>query len=63
MSGTIHALLIVLVCAGVTLALRAAPFAFFGGKDGVPPLVERLGRMLPPAIRDMFCRNPSCRKA
>ena len=50
MSGTIHALLIVLVCAGVTLALRAAPFAFFGGKDGVPPLVERLGKMLPPAI-------------
>lgn len=50
MSQTIHALLIVLVCAGVTLALRAAPFAFFGGKDGVPPLVERLGRMLPPAI-------------
>ena len=50
MSASIHALLIVLVCAGVTLALRAAPFAFFGGKDGVPPLVERLGRMLPPAI-------------
>ena len=50
MSEAIHALLIVLVCAGVTLALRAAPFAFFGGKDGVPPIIERLGRMLPPAI-------------
>ena len=50
MSETMHALLIVLVCAGVTLALRAAPFAFFGGKDGVPPVIERLGKMLPPAI-------------
>ncbi len=50
MSGTIHALLIVLVCAGVTLALRVAPFAFFGGKHGVPPVIERLGRLLPPAI-------------
>ena len=50
MSEAIHALLIVLVCAGVTLALRAAPFAFFGGKDGVPPIIEWLGRMLPPAI-------------
>ena len=50
MSGTVHALLIVLVCAGVTLALRVAPFAFFGGKDGVPPVIDRLGRLLPPAI-------------
>ena len=41
MSGNLHALLIVLVCAGVTLALRVAPFAFFGGKNGVPPLIER----------------------
>ena len=50
MSEAIHALLIVLVCAGVTLALRAAPFAFFGGKDGVSSIIARLGRMLPPAI-------------
>ena len=50
MSGNLHALLIVLVCAGVTLVLRVTPFAFFGGKNGVPPLIERLGRMLPPAI-------------
>jgi len=50
MSINVHALLIVLVCAGVTLALRAAPFAFFGGKNGVPPVIDRLGRLLPPAI-------------
>lgn len=46
----IHALLIVLVCAGVTLALRALPFAFFGGKKGAPGMVLALGRVLPPAI-------------
>lgn len=45
-----HALLIVLVCAGVTLLLRALPFACFGGKDGVPGWVASLGGMLPPAI-------------
>ena len=45
-----HALLIVLVCAGVTLLLRALPFAFFGGKGGIPRWVASLGSMLPPAI-------------
>jgi len=45
-----HALLIVLICAGVTLALRAMPFLFFGGKDGVPDMITRLGGMLPAAI-------------
>ena len=41
---------IVLVCAGVTLALRAMPFLFFGGKDGVPKKIASLGALLPPAI-------------
>ena len=45
-----QALWIVLICAGVTLALRAMPFLFFGGKGGVPKLIAALGRMLPPAI-------------
>ena len=45
-----HALLIVLFCAGVTLLLRALPFACFGGRDGVPGWVASLGGMLPPAI-------------
>ena len=45
-----HALLIVLVCAGVTLLLRALPFVCFGGRDGVPGWVASLGGMLPPAI-------------
>lgn len=50
MSGNMHALAIVLVCAGVTIALRALPFLFFGGKKGVPRLVASLGHTLPPAI-------------
>ena len=45
-----HALFIVLICAGVTLALRALPCMFFGGKNGVPKWVSSLGGMLPPAI-------------
>ena len=46
----LHALYIVLICAGVTLLLRALPFMFFGGKDGVPKWIASLGGMLPPAI-------------
>lgn len=45
-----RALWIVLICAGVTLALRAMPFLFFGGKGGVPKLIAALGRTLPSAI-------------
>ena len=45
-----HAFLIVLICAGVTLALRATPFLFFGGRGGVPRVIASLGRALPPAI-------------
>ena len=45
-----QALWIVLVCAGVTLLLRALPFMCFGGKDGVPKWIASLGGVLPPAI-------------
>ena len=45
-----HALFIVLICAGVTLVLRALPFVCFGGKNGVPHWLSALGGMLPPAI-------------
>ena len=50
MSNTVHAAAIVLVCAVVTLFLRALPFLFFGGRRGIPRLVSALGRTLPPAI-------------
>ena len=45
-----HALMIVAVCALVTLLLRALPFLCFGGRHGAPRLVLALGRVLPPAI-------------
>ena len=45
-----HAFWIVIICAGVTLLLRALPFVFFGGKGGVPKLIASLGGVLPPAI-------------
>ena len=45
-----QALWIVLVCAGVTLLLRALPFMCFGGKGGVPKWIASLGSVLPPAI-------------
>ena len=48
--NTAHSAAIVAVCALVTALLRAAPFLFFGGRGGVPPLVRRLGQSLPPAI-------------
>ena len=45
-----HAALVVAICAGVTLLTRALPFAFFGGKRGIPHMVAALGRTLPSAI-------------
>ena len=48
--NSIHSAALVAVCALVTVLLRAAPFLFFGGRGGVPPLVRRLGQSLPPAI-------------
>ena len=45
-----HALMIVAVCALVTLLLRALPFLCFGGRRGAPKAVLALGRVLPPAI-------------
>ena len=46
----IHAFLVVVICAAVTLITRALPFLFFGGKRGIPRVVGALGRTLPPAI-------------
>ena len=46
----VHALFIVILCAAITILLRAAPFVLFGGKRGIPPHIRKLGRLLPPAI-------------
>ena len=50
MSNTLHAAAVVLICAGVTVFLRALPFLFFGGKRGMPRIVAARGQTLPPAI-------------
>ena len=50
MSFPVHAAAVILVCAAVTVFLRALPFLFFGGKRGIPRLVSALGNTLPPAI-------------
>ena len=50
MSVNLHAALVVAICAGVTLLTRALPFMFFGGKRGIPRLVNALGKTLPSAI-------------
>lgn len=50
MNNTLYTLLAVLVCAACTFALRAAPFALFSGKRGMPPAVRRLAGKMPAAI-------------
>ena len=50
MNNTVYTLLAVLVCAVCTFALRAAPFALFSGKRGMPPAVRRLAGKMPAAI-------------
>lgn len=50
MSRELHAALVIAVCALVTLTLRALPFVCFGGKNGIPRRIVRLGSALPPAI-------------
>ena len=48
----IYAALVILIMAGVTFALRLAPFLAFGRRKegGVPKWVTYLGNYLPPAV-------------
>lgn len=46
--------LTVAVIALVTALLRFLPFALFNGKRGVPPLIDKLGRVLPAAVMGML---------
>ena len=50
MNSTVYALLAVVVCSLCTFALRAIPFALFGGKRTMPPAVRRRAMKLPAAI-------------
>lgn len=50
MRPELHTLLLILVCAGVTIALRALPFLALGRGGQPPAQVRRLGERLPPAV-------------
>ena len=61
MPTPLHSILVILLIAGVTFLLRFAPFALFGGKRGMPRMIEYLGRILPPAIMAVlvvYCLKP-----
>lgn len=47
MEHTIGIILVVAIC---TFATRALPFLIFGGKKEVSPVIQYLGKVLPPAI-------------
>ena len=49
-----HSLMIVLVCAAVTLLTRAAPFALFPGKKKLPRALEEFGKALRGAVMGML---------
>lgn len=54
----LHSVLIVLVAAAVTAALRFLPFLIFGGGRKTPAVITYLGKVLPYAIMGMlvvFC--------
>lgn len=47
---TRYILTVIAISAVITFALRALPFVIFGGKRQMPPVMVKLGRVLPPAI-------------
>lgn len=53
-SKTLHCILLVLVMAVVSFALRAFPFVVFSGKKETPKFVLYLGKVLPCAIIGML---------
>lgn len=50
----IHALLLILVIALVTMLTRFLPFLVLGGKRRTPPFITWLGKVLPYAIMGML---------
>ncbi len=54
MSSGIYALMMILIIALVTAALRFAPFFIFSGDRPVPKFITYLGRVLPYSIMAML---------
>ena len=49
-----QAITVIAVVALVTVALRFLPFIIFNGNRKTPPMIEKLGRILPYAIMGML---------
>ena len=49
-----HTFYAIAVMALITALLRFLPFLIFKGKASTPPLVEKLGRLLPSAVIAML---------
>ncbi|HKM34450.1 MAG TPA: AzlD domain-containing protein [Lachnospiraceae bacterium] len=45
-----YSVLLILIAAVITFALRAVPFLLFRGTHHMPPLVKKIADLLPPAI-------------
>ena len=54
MPDQLHSLLLAAVVAAVTALLRFAPFLVFRSGDKTPPVVRRLGGLLPCAVMGML---------
>lgn len=54
MSNALYALMMILVIALVTMALRFIPFFVFSGERPVPKFINYLGRVLPYSIMAML---------
>ena len=54
MSNALYALMMILVIALVTMALRFIPFFVFSGERPVPKYINYLGRVLPYSIMAML---------
>ncbi len=50
----LHSMLLVAVMAGVTAAIRFAPFLMFRSAEATPEIIHRLGRRLPRAVMAML---------
>ena len=53
MDKTLHAVLVIVVMAAVTFALRTLPFLIFAKRE-TPPFIQYLGKYLPFAIMGML---------
>ena len=49
-----HSLVLVIVMAAVTVLIRFSPFLIFRSGKPTPPMIERLGRLLPCAVMGML---------